>query len=389
MEHSSQAAFDKQRWWALSKINGLSVLSQIVQIGTVTPLLSLSLEARGVSAAHIGVIVSASWLAIVLLYKLIPRLLGRLGLVNTTFISALLSVVALIGMANTQSLVLVFGLNFLLGAGLILRWIACDTWIVCVATQNERGRAIGVHETLMGLGIAVGPLLLVVFGVDGAAPYYACAALITLSAGLGLSLKTYDQRPRTPPEKRHSRLFRVIPVALCAAFVAGFCETSSASFLGPYSLSAGYALTAATLLIAVFGAGGTLLQLPIGWLADKSSYKTAQQACALVVLAGTVAIPFSQSIALLSAVLVFVWGGAIGGMNTLAVIEAGARVEEHQMSTAMTAIAMFYTLGSVLGPIATGTIVSSVNDQGLMICVAVATGLFIVLMMKKPAPLHA
>ncbi|MDF3200744.1 MFS transporter [Pseudomonas sp. 1912-s] len=374
---------DKQRWLALTRINTLSVLSQIVQIGTITPLLSLSLEQKGVDAAKIGVIVSASWIAILLLYKVVPRLLGHLGLVRANLLSVVLTVLGLIGMTLTSELALLFTLNFVLGIGLILRWIACDTWIVSVATDSERGRAIGVHETLMGLGIAVGPLLLVVFGVDSAIPYYACAAIVLLSGGLALSLKGHDSRPKTPAEKRHGKLFSVIPVALCGAFIAGFSETSSVSFLGAYSLSTGYVLTAATLLISVFGIGGTVLQLPIGWMADRSSYKTGQLVCGLVVLLGTLAIPFSQSLPWLSTLIVFVWGGAIGGMNTLAVIEAGDRVAEHQVSTAMTAIALFYTLGSVLGPIATGATVSYVSPHGLMISVGVAGGLFIALLMLR------
>jgi MFS family permease len=376
---------DKQRWLALTRINTLSVLSQIVQIGTITPLLSLSLEQKGVDAAKIGVIVSASWIAILLLYKVVPRLLGHLGLVRANLLSVGLTVLGLIGMTLTSELALLFALNFVLGIGLILRWIACDTWIVSVATDSERGRAIGVHETLMGLGIAVGPLLLVVFGVDSAIPYYACAAIVLLSGGLALSLKGHDSRPKTPAEKRHGKLFSVIPVALCGAFIAGFSETSSVSFLGAYSLSTGYVLTAATLLISVFGIGGTVLQLPIGWMADRSSYKTGQLVCGLVVLLGTLAIPFSQSLPWLSTLIVFVWGGAIGGMNTLAVIEAGDRVAEHQVSTAMTAIALFYTLGSVLGPIATGATVSYVSPHGLMISVGVAGGLFIALLMLRKA----
>jgi MFS family permease len=376
---------DKQRWLALTRINTLSVLSQIVQIGTITPLLSLSLEQKGVDAAKIGVIVSASWIAILLLYKVVPRLLGHLGLVRANLLSVVLTVLGLIGMTLTSELALLFALNFVLGIGLILRWIACDTWIVSVATDSERGRAIGVHETLMGLGIAVGPLLLVVFGVDSAIPYYACAAIVLLSGGLALSLKGHDSRPKTPAEKRHGKLFSVIPVALCGAFIAGFSETSSVSFLGAYSLSTGYGLTAATLLISVFGIGGTVLQLPIGWMADRSSYKTGQLVCGLVLLLGTLAIPFSQSLPWLSTLIVFVWGGAIGGMNTLAVIEAGDRVAEHQVSTAMTAIALFYTLGSVLGPIATGATVSYVSPHGLMISVGVAGGLFIALLMLRKA----
>jgi MFS family permease len=232
----------------------------------------------------------------------------------------------------------------------------------------------------MGLGIAIGPLLIVLFGVGSPAPYYACAAIVLVSGCLALTLKGHDSQPQTPTEKHHGKLFRVIPVALCGAFIAGFSETSSVSFLAVYSLSAGYLLTSATLLISVFGIGGTVLQLPIGWMADRSSYKTGQLVCCLILLMGTVAIPFSQPFPWLATFVVFLWGGAIGGMNTLAVIEAGDRVAGHQVSTAMTAIAMFYTVGSVLGPIVTGATVSYVSPHGLMMSIGLVGVLFVVLL---------
>ena len=378
MENPSIEYTDKQRWFALTKINSLSVLSQIVQIGTVTPLLSLSLEQQGVEPARIGVVVSASWLAILLLYTWVPRLLAHLGLVKTNLLSAVLTVAALIGMTFTTQLALIFALNFVLGIGLILRWIACDTWIVTVASKDQRGRAIGIHETLMGLGIALGPLLLVVFGVGSTAPYYACAVIVVISSALALTLTDHDTQPQTPTEKRHGKVFSVIPTALCGAFIAGYAETSSVSFLAGYSLAAGYLLTAATLLISVFGAGGTVLQLPIGWMADRSSYRAGQLACGLVLLAGTLAIPLSQPFPWLATVVVFLWGGAIGGMNTLAVIEAGDRVGEQQVSTAMTAVAMFYTLGSVIGPVVTGGMVSFWGGEGLRVSVGGVGVLFVV-----------
>lgn len=127
-------------------------------------------------------IVSASWLAILLLYKWVPRLQAHLGLVKTNVLSATLTIAALIGMTLATHLALIFSLNFVLGIGLILRWIACDTWIVAVASKDERDGAIGVHETLIGLGTAVGPLLLVVFGVGSAAPYYAYAVIVLCPA---------------------------------------------------------------------------------------------------------------------------------------------------------------------------------------------------------------
>ena len=383
MQVPSAEYADRQRWVVLTKINAVSVLSQIVQIGTITPLLSMSLEQRGVSSAKIGMIVSASWIAILLLYKIVPRVLGVLGLVKANVLSAVLTIFALLGMTITEHLVLMFGLNFVLGIGLILRWIACDTWIVAVSSSDGRGRAIGVHETLMGLGIAMGPLLLVVFGVDGALPYYACAAIVLISGALALTLISHDSQPQTPQEKAHGKFYGLIPVALGGAFIAGFAETSTVSFLAPYSVASGYSLTAATLLISVFGLGGTLLQLPIGWMADRSSYKAGQLACGLMLLLGTLAIPFSQPFPWLAVLVVFVWGGAIGGMNTLAVIEAGDRVAKHQVSTAMTAIALFYTVGGVLGPIATGATATYLSDQGLMLCVGAVGAVFAALLVFR------
>src|SRR6218665_92614 len=119
MERVGGEFTDKQRWVALAKINSLSALSQVVQIGAITPLLSLSLERQGVDSVSIGLVVSASWLAILLLYKVVPRLLVRLGLVRASVISAALTAGAVLGMAFTHNLLLLFALNFVLGVGLI------------------------------------------------------------------------------------------------------------------------------------------------------------------------------------------------------------------------------------------------------------------------------
>ncbi|HHK0531374.1 TPA: MFS transporter [Pseudomonas aeruginosa] len=356
----------------------MSALSQIVQIGTIAPLLSLSMQRLGHQPEVIGVVVSASWLAILLLYRIVPRLLVLLGLPRTVMISAALSVAAVLGMSLTHHPVLLFMLNFILGVGLILRWIASDTWIVLVAQKSERGRAIGVHETLMGLGIAVGPLLLSLLGVDNSFPYHACAGLAGVSGILGWTLKDAAVTPGDPLRKSPRGVIRLIPLALCGAFIAGYSETSAVTFLASYALAAGYLLAISTLLVSAFGAGGTALQLPIGWVADRTSYKTAQMLCGVTLVGGALLIPLCEVYPWLAGLVVFAWGGAIGGMNTLAVIEAGDRVHEHQLSTAMTAIALFYTLGSIAGPIVTGAAIGAIGEQGLVISSGVAGVLFIV-----------
>lgn len=366
---------------ALGAVNAASTLSQTVQIGAMPLLLGLILTERQIDPALIGLVATAPWLTILLLSRAVPALLKRIGLLHSALASALVSTAATLLIGFNSDLLMIFVLNILFGAGTIVRWIACDTWIVAIAPREIRGRAIGVHETLMGLGIAAGPLVLAVTGTAGTPPFLACAALLLLAIPWLAILRPWDRHSvpgtglRSPnPEG----LFHLIPVGLLGAFEAGFVETSSVSLLAVYCTETGYATLAATLMVASFGLGGTLLQVPIGWTGDRIGARAAHRLCAAVILAGAVVIPFSLAQGWLAAGLAFAWGGAIGGMNTLAVMEAGEKTPDHDMAGAMTAIAFSYTLGSITGPLLSGALMQYVSPHGLMIAAASVSVAFLV-----------
>ena len=50
-------------------------------------------------------------------------------------------------------------------------FICADTWISQVVPTARRGRAIGIYGTLLAVGVATGPLLLELTGVEGAVPF--------------------------------------------------------------------------------------------------------------------------------------------------------------------------------------------------------------------------
>ena len=347
--------------------------------------MSLTLDKQGVDATTIGLIVGAPWIAIILIYKLVPLILNRVGLVFTNGISIFISMTAIIAMAYVDNLYLLFALNFTVGVGLILRWIACDTWIVVVAGQAQRGRAIGMHEALMGFGIALGPLLLSITGIEGKTPFLVSAALIGAALIPLSTLWSENHRPGVVQDKSDFGIFLYLPTALLAAFIAGFIETSSISFLPLYSMGMGYAAGVAILIVVCYGAGGTILQLPLGWLADRVTYRKAQYLAVAVVFCGALLIPFTVTLPFLAWLIVFIWGGAVGGMNTLAVIEAGERMPAHKLTLAMTTIAMCYTMGSIIGPIATGATIEHVSRHGLLLTSAVACVLFAVVVSVREA----
>jgi MFS family permease len=59
------------------------------------------------------------------------------------------------------------------------------------------------------------------------------------------------------------------PVIMLAGFIGGFFELGLASTLPLYGLTLGLSASASALLVATSGAGGTLVALPSGMLADR------------------------------------------------------------------------------------------------------------------------
>ncbi|WP_236199574.1 hypothetical protein [Pseudomonas pseudonitroreducens] len=92
------------------------------------------------------------------------------------------------------------------------------------------------------------------------------------------------------------------------------------------TLATGHLLATATLLVAAFVPDGAALQLPIGRVADRTSYRVSQLLCGLVMVGGVLLIALCLPNPWLAVLATFAWDSAIGEMNTREVIEAGERV---------------------------------------------------------------
>ncbi len=332
---------------------------------------------------EIGIILSISWISVFIAGPFVPPLLMRVGhkyILLTSFIFLIVSIGLLLVFVNMVMLTIS---SLLMGCGLILRWISCDTVLVEVTESSSTGRLIGIHEALMGLGIALGPLFFIYLDITAVA--WVC---LVLAAGGQLCF----QFTRIPGAAAGSKqtgtggvwsVCRIIALALAAAFVAGFIESSSIALLPLHFENFGYPLAESALLVSAFGFGGTLLQPPLGYLSDRKGYAFAQLLCLAGVCAGCVVIvALPMSFITMLAVL-FVVGGAAGGLNTLAVIEAGKTLTQSAMAPAMTAIAMLYTLGGVSGPVTAGAALSTLNNSGMIVLFAAISALLAIYLIAK------
>jgi MFS family permease len=356
-----------------------SLLWQAIQIGSFPILTSQILSGQDVHAALIGIVVAISWIAVFIAGPFVPALIARAGYRKANLVAFVLAFGALAPLTVFSHPAILVASAVAMGVSLIVRWITIDTIVVHCSSASMRGKVIGWHEALMGFGIVLGPLMFVVPSLKWIAAANVALAVVAHAALTVADLPDPAADDGNAPATGNVKAgfqYAMIPLALAAAFVAGFIENSSVALFPLHFEHFGYSLAWSAVLVSAFGFGGTILQPPLGYLADRFGYAFAQVTCAgAIVLSCALLVAFSDT---MQAVMVstFILGAAAGGLNTLAVIEAGKTLSMLQMPSAMTAIAMLYTMGSITGPLAAGSVIGFFAGRGMVVLFALTALLF-------------
>ncbi|WP_062221224.1 MFS transporter [Aureimonas sp. D3] len=369
-------------------INAGSLMAQIVQIAGFPTLLALVLARLGYPSWLIGAVIASQWFAVLVLAPFVPRLIQRFGLRWSAQAGTTLSIVAILFILIPGSLVVTTLSALLMGAGLTIRWVVCDTWIVRAARENERGRAIGIHETLMGLGLALGPLATMATQNYETAAIAIYGILLLVAVGCFVQGPNVDEADGQDEDMRSSvpHVLWLMPLALLAALAAGYIETAMVSLMPLYLLGFHYPEASALTMLSVFGFGGTLLQVPLGWIADRWGFRSAQLLCVGTIIVGGLLIVLSIGSPWHLGCILFVWGGCVGGLNTLAVIEAGSTLRPAMAGTGMALIASSYTLGGVLGPIVSGSVLNLLEGHGAIVIIICLVSIYGLVLCASPRP---
>ena len=348
-----------------------SSLFQTVQIGTYPILLSVLLDSQNADGLVIGLILSASWVTVILSGSFIPGIIRQFGFGMSNGLAVALTIASLMLLIISDSWMVILISSVCMGFGLIVRWIVCDTLVIAFSDEATCGKMIGYHEALMGLGIGLGPLSFTFLGVRET--LYLGITLCVLGQIIFWFLDT--RKAHNAMKSEDSQTMKLIRpgmlVILCAAFVAGYLETSAIALMPIYFGNFGFTIAASAVLVSGFGFGGTFLQPPLGNLADKMGSIFAYGLCAVIIVISAYLIILTTGHYWLLLAVIFMFGGAAGGLNTLAVIQAGKELPSSLIPAGMTGIAMLYTLGCIIGPVLSGLSLESRVPTAMMLQFAV------------------
>ena len=324
--------------------------------GLTLPLLSLVLDSQGISKTVIGLSIVAQASGGVMLAPLMPRLIMRIGAARAMQHAILLAAGTLVALGLFQHVHAWFPLRFLLGVAAGLLWSSSEVVINQLANENWRGRIIGIYGSAGALGFAAGPLLLIVTGTEGIAPFLYTAAIV-VSAGLPL----YWSRDAAPPgagveerPARLSRIFWLVPHIMLLNLIYAAAVEAFIAFFPLYGIHVGLGEARSLSLLTVFALGGVVLQLPLGWLADHMHRYSLLLLCLLMTITGFLVLPQVVTDDIGGPVFLFVLGGVEGMIYALGLVLLGQTFRGGELAAASVLYTGMWGAGTMLGPAVVG-----------------------------------
>ena len=211
-----------------------------------------------------------------------------------------------------------------------------------MAVEKWRGRLVALYGTGYALSQLSGPVLLTFIGTaDDRGFWFGVCLLIAGS----LLLLGRGGAPRVDPHSASGRglwaFCRGLPAIAWAVVLFAAFEAMILTLLPIYGLRQGFPQAVALAMVSTVVVGDALLQLPIGWLADRVSRSGLFGGCGLVLLLSSLAIPLLLQTPLIWPLLVL-FGASAGGLFTLALILIGERYRDDALVRANAHVAQLW-----------------------------------------------
>ena len=357
-----------------------------IVFGLSMPLISLRLEEMTGSGLMVGLNGAAAALSTLVIAPIVPRLMSLLPPRHLLVIS-LAGAAGLFTLLPLFPVVLMwFALRFLIGCFMTVIFVISESWINQIVTPDRRALMLGVYGTALSGGFGIGGLLFSALHSSGDTAFY-LGALIFLAGALPILLLRGPEA--TAPDAEATSLPSLIRAALIApsAILAGLAFGATETLL--YSMLPVYgeriALDHATigLMVLAVALGALVFQIPIGWVADKTSRRATLLWVALIATIAAILACLVGNNTLFLLPILFVQSGVVSGLYTVGLSLLGERFTGGAIAAANATFIFAYGVGSLAGPPVAGVTMDAVGPWGLPVVLASITGAYVIVVLLR------
>lgn len=354
-----------------------------VSLSVSGPLLSLEMERWGTPSTMVGLSAALAGLGNLLTVPFVPKLARWMGVKTLIAIMLVLSAGLHVAFWLLPSFVIWAAFRFVLGGAIGTLFVLSEYWIAAAAIPARRGIVMGAYSTALGMGFAIGPLMLALTGTTGALPYIA-TALVILTGALPLLLIGRE----APTVEGHAKapvtaFIRIAPAATFAALTVGALEIGAFTQLPIHGLRLGMPETDAAKLVSAFAIGNVLFQIPVGWLADRFDRRKVLLGIAFGAITLATSLLLTGSGFWLNALVLMGLGGLTGALYTVGLAHLAHRFTDADLVSANAAFVMLYSVGQMAGPPLIGAGIDLAGVTGAPIVMALVVGAYASLVLAK------
>ena len=153
------------------------------------------------------------------------------------------------------------------------------------------------------------------------------------------------------------------PLLLAAIYVHAIFDGGMLGFLSIYGVRNGMSFEAAALLVTAWSLGNVFFQIPIGWIADRTSKRGTILACVVGTSICLLAMPFAIDSIWIWPLLLF--AGAAGfGIYTVGLAELGDRFSGADLVAGTASFSSAFGFGALTGAVLCGFAMDAFGPHG-------------------------
>lgn len=356
----------KGKFWILTMVVAISGLSQ----GVLLPLIAIILEEKGISAGINGFHATGIYLGVLLISPFIEAPLHKYGYKPIILVGGGLVAVSILAFPIWFNLYFWFILRLLIGVGDHMLHFSSQTWIGAMSDPSKRGRNMAIYGLFFSLGFAIGPQLVNLAKINANLPFFLSGILVLIAWGLVWFIRNDFVAEKAVIRKisfwgslkRFSDVFILAWVAMIPPFLYGILETGLNATFPVVGLRDGLDTMMIVMVISSFSVGTIIFQVPIGIVSDKFG-----RGKVLPLLTGAGAVVFMLTafvkIPVLYVVFFFVLGILLGSLYSLGLSYMTDLTPLELLPAGNILVGMCFSLGSIIGPSATGMMIGIFGNQ--------------------------
>lgn len=329
--------------------------------GLLNTLIPVRASALGYSAGLVGALTSAYFVGYFAGTLLAPALIRRIGHIRAfALYSACCTCIVLLhtlGESPTGWLLA----RLLFGVVLVGLYTVIESWLNAQAAPAQRGRVFATYM-VVNLGALALAQQFVQFG-ERTAQAFVLAALLICAASIPVLL-TRQMQPMLQPAPRLQlkKLFAAAPSAGIGALLSGLAMGAFWGLLPVYFVRTGLSTREVGTVMSTAILGGACLQWPIGRFSDHHDRRLALAMVSAGAVVLAVLLPLLGGPAPMRLALIFLYGGMVFTIYPIVVAHLIDHLPPEDLLAASGSALLLTGIGSALGPLVAGLLMSAVGN---------------------------